>query len=352
MGYSRVVTSSTLDAEPACPGAADTARPLADPAGEPSRGHTSHHLIAVRRPFESIDRETWDALAAANPWATPFSKWAFHRAWWDAYGATSHEETIVVVDAADPSGPPVAIVPLMHRHEVEPADEAARTSLRHAPGGALTPVEPTAKAIFFGASYHADYATILTHPLDLPAAAEALVEHLARVADGAGGAQGATEPTSRTRPPSRRVGARCAGTSSTCAACAAATRRPMRWPPRSSVAPQPRAGTSPLEREDVCPVVTLPEGCRFRGLPRPPRQEAAPRGPAQDPARGGGRSEVRLDDRRGSGWPRSRPSSISTRSAGAPTACSRRPPVATRAGGSSSGWRHGSGPMARFDSPG
>ena len=41
-------------------------------------------------------------LAARNPWATPFSGWAFHRAWWDAYGANAHEETLVVVPADAP----------------------------------------------------------------------------------------------------------------------------------------------------------------------------------------------------------------------------------------------------------
>src|SRR5439155_18329908 len=40
-------------------------------------------------------------------------------------------------------------------------------------------VEPTAKAVFFGATYHADYATILADPADLPAVAEALVAYLA-----------------------------------------------------------------------------------------------------------------------------------------------------------------------------
>jgi len=268
------VTSSTLDAEPACPGAADTGRPIAGADDGSSRGNTSQQLIAVRRPFHSIDRETWDALAAANPWATPFSKWAFHRAWWDAYGASSHEETMVVVTATDPSGPPVAIVPLMHRHEVEPADETVRTSLRHAPGAALTAVEPTAKAIFFGASYHADYATILTHPLHLPAVAEALVEHLAG-SGGSGGAGGAT----------RGAGAAQANGSphETHEASDLNHRRPMRWDAvdlRRLRCGDPAADAllaafrrrAPSEgwhvtdeREDVCPVVTLPEGMDYDG---------------------------------------------------------------------------------------
>ena len=127
-------------------------------------------MRAERRPFEAIRRETWDGLAERNPWATPFSAWAFHRAWWDAYGSNAHEETVVVVDADEPpgSGEPVAIVPLMHRHEVETGDALTRTTIRPGSGLALTPVEPTAKAVFFGASYHADYASILAEPGDMP----------------------------------------------------------------------------------------------------------------------------------------------------------------------------------------
>ena len=59
----------------------------------------------------------------------------------------------------------------MHRHEVEPDDVELRTTIRHTDGPILTPVSPDAKAVFFGASYHADYATLLAAPGDLPAAA-------------------------------------------------------------------------------------------------------------------------------------------------------------------------------------
>jgi CelD/BcsL family acetyltransferase involved in cellulose biosynthesis len=40
----------------------------------------------------------------------------------------------------------------------------------------LTPVEPTATAVFFGASYHADYATILAAPDDLTQVAAAVAQ--------------------------------------------------------------------------------------------------------------------------------------------------------------------------------
>ena len=59
-------------------------------------------LRAVRRPFDTVDPARWDALAAANPWATPFCHWAFHRAWWDGYGGNAHEETVVFVPADAP----------------------------------------------------------------------------------------------------------------------------------------------------------------------------------------------------------------------------------------------------------
>src|SRR5262249_7746707 len=68
----------------------------------------------------------------------------------------------------------------MHRHEMEPSDAEQATRLRHGDEGELTPVPPTAKAVFFGASYHADYATILGAPDDLPAVASAVVDQLAK----------------------------------------------------------------------------------------------------------------------------------------------------------------------------
>ena len=127
---------------------------------------TGTRPVAVRRAFDLIPAGTWDALAERTPWATPFSRHCVQRAWWDAYGATAHDQTLVVADEAAP-GEIVGIVPLMHRHELEPGDVAARTTLRHQPGPALRPVPASATAVFFGASYHADYATILAAPADL-----------------------------------------------------------------------------------------------------------------------------------------------------------------------------------------
>ncbi|HEY0442628.1 MAG TPA: hypothetical protein VGC90_00245, partial [Candidatus Limnocylindrales bacterium] len=170
--------TQTLAREPACPGLDSAAAANDGPDRAPARG-AARSLRAERRSFDSVPPDVWDRLAGATPWSTPFSRWAFHRAWWDAYAGSAHDQTVVVVDAAAADGPPVAIVPLMHRHEVEPTDEATHTTIRHGSGPELTRVAPDAKAVFFGASYHADYATVLTDPHDLPGVAVALVDHLA-----------------------------------------------------------------------------------------------------------------------------------------------------------------------------
>ena len=111
--------------------------------------------------FDAIPRSDWDRLLTATPTATPFSRWTFHRAWWDAYGETAHDEYLVV---CGPDGDEIrGIVPLMHRHEVEPTDAHTHTVLReHAPRCRV--VDGEAFAVMFGASYHADYATILASP--------------------------------------------------------------------------------------------------------------------------------------------------------------------------------------------
>lgn len=126
-------------------------------------------------PFDELARSTWDRLLAAAPAATPFARWTFHRAWWDAYGSTAHEQYVLVVDEA---GEARAIVPLMHRHQVEPQDEPTATVLRHRERQG-TAVPAQAKTVFFAASYHADYATLLADPQDLRAVSTALVDYFA-----------------------------------------------------------------------------------------------------------------------------------------------------------------------------
>jgi CelD/BcsL family acetyltransferase involved in cellulose biosynthesis len=170
-----VIAATPPDLDVPCPPAPGAMAPGAET-------HTpARRLRAVRRPFDTIAPATWDALVSATPWATPFSRWGFQRAWWDAYAANAHDQTLVVVDEAGPDdAPPVAIVPLMHRHEVEPDDAILRTRMRGAGHAApLTPVAPDRKAVFFGASYHADYATVLANPADLPSVARAVADALA-----------------------------------------------------------------------------------------------------------------------------------------------------------------------------
>lgn len=232
------MTTPTIEVEPACPGA---------PTPAPGASAGVRRLVAVRRPFGSIPAATWDALAVRNPWATPFARWAFHRAWWDAYGTNAHDQTMVILDPIDPGADPVAIVPLMHRHEVEPTDAAAHTTLRHGSDVELTPVPPTAKAIFFGASYHADYATILAAPQDLAAVAEAIVDALAASPE-----EDDDHPEPWDVVDLRRL--RCGDPAADALAAAFGRREASEgW-------------TLNLEREDVCPVVTIPDGADFDGF--------------------------------------------------------------------------------------
>jgi CelD/BcsL family acetyltransferase involved in cellulose biosynthesis len=231
------MTTAALDAEPACPGA-----PSGPTSPDPAAGSARADLQVEQRPIAAIPRDAWDELAAATPWATPFSGYAFHRAWWDAYGSNAHEQTLVVC-RADASRP-LAIVPLMHRHEVEPTDPLTRSTMRHGGPTTLTPVPPTAKAIFFGATYHADYATVLAPPEVLPQVAEAVVAHLAAPASPFD-----PHPSPWDVVDLRRL--RCGDPAAEAFAAAFGAREIAQgW-------------TLNVEREDVCPVVYLPADASF-----------------------------------------------------------------------------------------
>lgn len=168
---------------------------LSQPLSTPVR--TSRDVL-IARPIDldGIPRAAWDRLLARTAAATPFSRWTLHRAWWDAYGATAHAQYLVCVggsgageDGAPPDADRIrAIVPLMHRHEVEPDDAATATALRR-PTVCTCGVSPDAKAVFFGASYHADYATVLCDPTDLPEVAAAVIGALAAPPDASHGSQ-------------------------------------------------------------------------------------------------------------------------------------------------------------------
>jgi len=233
----------TVETETTCPPAESEGTGTI--RSEESRRRPEGRLVARRQAFGTIPRSTWDELASRTPWATPFSRWAFHRAWWDAYGDTAHDETIVVFASGPSGGGPIGIVPLMHRHFAEPDDAAQATELRHGDEPPITPLVPAAKVTFFGASYHADYATILCARDDLAAVIDAVVDAFAQPAGTDG------HPQSWDAIDLRRL--RC-GDPAIDALAAAFGRREVG-----------EGWTLNLEREDVCPVVGLPEGADLDG---------------------------------------------------------------------------------------
>jgi CelD/BcsL family acetyltransferase involved in cellulose biosynthesis len=201
---------------------------------------TARHLVAVRRSFDDIPAVTWNGLVDRSPAATPFSRHCVQRAWWDAYGAEAHDQTLVIVDEADPAAL-VGIAPLMHRHELEPGDIAARTTLRHEVGRPLRPVPDSATAVFFGASYHADYATVLAAREDLGAVCDAVAATLA-----------ADDPARWDVIDLRRL--RFGDPAADALAAAFDRLAPLYgW-------------VVTREEEEVCPVATLPEGADFDGF--------------------------------------------------------------------------------------
>ena len=83
----------------------------ADPstAGAGVPGARPHpRLVARRIPFDAIPREAWDRLLAVTARATPFSRWEFHRAWWDGYGEAAHEDYMVCLAADEAGASPIA----------------------------------------------------------------------------------------------------------------------------------------------------------------------------------------------------------------------------------------------------
>lgn len=137
-----------------------------------------------RRTFAEIERAEWERLYRATPAATPFSSWTFHRAWWDAYGVTAEEHYLVMdgdVDAAalpgGAAGTVRAIVPLMTRGSAStPRTPVPPLIGRGMPHGRSD--ETIRRSLFFAASYHADYATVLASETDIPLLAATLTAYL------------------------------------------------------------------------------------------------------------------------------------------------------------------------------
>ena len=264
------MSPSTLAGDPPCPPAVgDESSPAASPRSCGRSGVRSTRSIAT----------TWDTLLAANPWATPFSRWAFHRAWWDAYGANAHEETLVVVPADAPGR--------RHAGRDRPAHAPPRGGARttsstrrrsaSADGPPLTPVPPDAKARVLRR-------LVPRRLRDAPvrarrpaaAAAAALADYCA--SDGDPG-----HPAPWDAVDLRRL--RCGDPA------ADALERRLRaardgatgWTVASSARTSARSRRSPTD-------------ARHRRVPRHARQEGAPRDPAQGPARGGRRARSRSID--------------------------------------------------------
>jgi CelD/BcsL family acetyltransferase involved in cellulose biosynthesis len=129
-------------------------------------------------PFGDIPPERWEDLYALSPAVTPFSSWTFHRAWWDAYGSTAAEHYLVWVGPNDTpigapeGGPPIgAIVPLMVRAEARPTTGDSVGSIAADPR--------VARTLYFAATYHADYASVLAPAEHVAALAADLARHLA-----------------------------------------------------------------------------------------------------------------------------------------------------------------------------
>ena len=256
--YPRAVTAPTLDAEPACPEAVDGPRPGPDRSDQdPAR------RAPPASPTSPARRGTGSSGARRGRRRSPLGlpprlvgRLRRQRPRADAGRRRCRR--------AAPARTPVAIVPLMHRHEVEPTDAITHTTIRHGADHALTPGP-------------ADREGHLLRGL--------LPRRLRDDPDGPG------------RPARRRRGPRRAASQPIPTPtddhpdlgrrrpAPAALRRPVtdelaaafgRARDERRLDPQPGARGGLPGRDP-------PRRRRLRRLPRHPRQEGAPRDPAQDP---------------------------------------------------------------------
>ena len=229
------MTPITLDAEPACPAGDDIDR-------GPDRARPVPRLRAERRAVRGHPARDVGRPRRREPVGDAVLRLGLPARVVGRYGANAHDETLA---SSTPTRRPTAPRRRSRSSRSCTATRSSRatpttrtTTLRGDTDADLTPVAPDATAIFFGASYHADYATILAAPADLPDVARR-----------------------RRRPPRRRADApgpwdvvdlrrlRCGDP--TADALGGGVRRAARS----------REGwTLNVEREDVCPVVTLPDG--------------------------------------------------------------------------------------------
>jgi len=94
---------------------------------------TPARTIAISAtPLAGVNAAEWERLLAANPTASAFSNRAVHAAWWSAHNDTAQDVSLAARDAA--SNELLGYLPLMKR-----------------PDG----------AIYSGATFHIDYATVL-----------------------------------------------------------------------------------------------------------------------------------------------------------------------------------------------
>ena len=301
---SRSMTSPALDLEPACPGAPSGPTHL-HPVSRSDRALSGR--AAALRPRSRATPGT--QLAAATPWATPFSP---ARPSIGRGGTrTARTPTSRRSSSAGPTrAAPLAIVPLMHRHEVEPTDAAH-------------PVDDAPRRPDDADARRADREGRLLRG-DVP---RRLRDGPRRAGRPAGGRRGRRRPSRGARR-RRSIRTRRRGTSSTCAGSAAATRPPTRWRPRSGGARSPRAGRSTSSARTSARSSTCRRAPTFDDYLGDARQEGAPRDPAQDPPGRGGRRR-RARPIRPTRSPTSRRSSTSTSASGARWACSRRRRAAT-----------------------
>ena len=204
----------------------DEFRPRANSGSSAYRSPTSRARPGTRSPPATRGPPRSPAGPSSVPGGTPTAPTPTRRRSSSAPDRRRRPDARAGRDRA-PHAPP--------RGRADDADDPHDDAPRRDPD--LTPVAPTAKAIFFGASYHADYATILAAPATCRRSPTRWPTTCA-------------EPPDRAGPwdvvDLRRL--RCGDPAADALAAAFGAREIAEgW-------------TLNVEREDVCPVVTLPTG--------------------------------------------------------------------------------------------